>query len=116
MRRPRWTQSEFERRLLGLLGPPASPCPSRSSRSFCPNGQRVYLDFAWPDVRLALEAQSYRHHAGRLAWSRDQLRTAMLTSMGWRMLPVTWEDLGAPDELIATVCRALGRIEAGTLW
>ena len=72
-----------------------------------PGGRRIFLDFAWADVRLALEAQSYRHHAGRLAWSRDQLRTATLTSIGWRVLPVTWEDLvGAPDELITTLRRA----------
>ena len=103
---PRWTQSEFERRLYALLRGAGLPMPVPQFEVVLPDGRRVFLDFAWADVRLALEAQSYRHHAGRLAWSRDQTRTALLTSMGWRVLPVTWEDLGAPDALIATVCRA----------
>ncbi|HJV08701.1 MAG TPA: hypothetical protein VJ653_03445 [Acidimicrobiales bacterium] len=103
----RWTQSEFERRLFGLLRTANLPLPVPQYEVVLPEGRRVYLDFGWPEERLALEAQSYRHHAGRLAWSRDQARTAILTSMGWRVLPVTWTDLvDAPDDLIATLRRA----------
>ena len=103
----RWTQSEFERRLFALLRASGVPLPVPQFEVVLPDGRRVFLDFAWPDARLALEAQSYRHHAGRLAWSRDQARTAVLTSMGWRVLPVTWEDLVAtPAQLVATVRRA----------
>lgn len=66
-----------------------------------PSGGKAYLDFAWPDLRLALEADSYRHHAGRLAWSRDRIRNRQLLSIGWRMVPITWEDMvEAPDELV----------------
>ena len=103
----RWTQSEFERRLLVLLVGEGIAAPVPQFEIVLPDGRRVYLDFAWADIRLALEAQSYRYHAGRLAWSRDQRRTAILTAMGWRVLPVTWADLvDTPNELIATVRRA----------
>ncbi|MDP1806705.1 MAG: hypothetical protein Q8K72_16120 [Acidimicrobiales bacterium] len=103
----RWTQSEFERRLLALVARAGLPLPVPQFEVVLPDGRRVYLDFAWPDNRVALEAQSYRYHAGRIAWSRDQSRLALLSSMGWRVLPVTWDDLvGSPQDLIETVKRA----------
>jgi very-short-patch-repair endonuclease len=103
----RWTQSEFERRLFARLAEAGIPAPVPQFEIVLPDGRRIYLDFAWSDIRLALEAQSYRYHAGRLAWSRDQRRTAIVTAMGWRVLPVTWSDLvDTPTELIATVLRA----------
>ena len=61
----------------------------------------------WPHVRLGLEANNYRHHAGRITWGRDQTRNNLLVSLGWRILPVTWEDMvERPRELIATLRRA----------
>lgn len=104
---PRWTQSEFERRLFALVRTSGLPLPLPQFEVVMPDGRRVYLDFAWPDTLVALEAQSYRHHAGRIAWSRDQARLALLSSMGWRIVPVTWDDLvGSPQELVETVKRA----------
>lgn len=103
----RWTQSEFERRLLILIAGAGIAPPVPQFEVFLPDGRRVFLDFAWADVRVALEAQSYRHHGGRIAWSRDQSRTAILCSMGWRIIPVTWEDLvSSPHQLAATLQRA----------
>jgi very-short-patch-repair endonuclease len=103
----RWTQSEFERRLLVLIASAGIALPVPQFEVVLPDGSRVFLDFAWPEDRVALEAQSYRHHAGRIAWSRDQTRLAVLASIGWRVVPVTWEDLvGSPGELITTVKRA----------
>lgn len=103
----RWTQSEFERRLHALVRSVGLPLPVPQFEVVLPDGRRVYLDFAWPDTRLALEAQSYRYHAGRIAWSRDQSRMALLASIGWRVVPVTWEDLvGSPRQLVDTVKRA----------
>lgn len=102
----RWTQSQFERRLFALARRAGLPLPVPQFEVVLPDGRRVYLDFAWPDTLIALEAQSYRFHAGRIAWSRDQLRTALLVSMGWRLVPVTWEDMvRSPQDLIDTLKR-----------
>ena len=103
----RWTQSEFERRLLGLLRRAGLPLPVPQFEVRLPNGRSAFLDFAWPDLRLALEADSYRHHAGRLAWARDHTRNSAIVSLGWRIVPVTWDDLAAtPDELVLLLRRA----------
>ncbi len=105
--RPRWTQSEFERHLFSLLRRAGVPLPVPQFEVVLPHGRRAFLDFAWPDLRLALEADSYRHHAGRLAWARDHTRNTVLVSIGWRIVPVTWEDLVAtPEELVTLVRRA----------
>ncbi len=102
----RWTQSQFERRLFALARRAGLPLPVPQFEVVLPDGRRVYLDFAWPDTLIALEAQSYRFHAGRIAWSRDQLRTALLVSIGWRLVPVTWEDMvRSPQDLIDTLKR-----------
>ena len=103
----RRTQSEFERRLFALLRRTGLPLPTPQFEVVLPGDRRAFLDYAWPDLRLALEADSYRHHAGRLAWSRDHTRNRLVVSLGWRIVPVTWTDLvDAPDELIATLRRA----------
>jgi very-short-patch-repair endonuclease len=103
----RWTQSEFERRLFALLRRSGLPLPVPQFEVVLPGGRRAFLDYGWPDIRLALEADSYRHHAGRLAWSRDHTRNRLVVSLGWRIVAVTWTDLvDASEEFIATLRRA----------
>ena len=85
--------------------PPRSPhaVPSRLARR-----PKSVLDIAYPDVRLGIEADSYRHHSSRTDWGRDRTRNRMLTALGWRILPVTWEDLvPTADEVLALVARSL---------
>ena len=104
---PRWTQSEFERRLLVLLRRAGVPLPVPQYEVLLPDGGRAFLDFAWPHLRLALEADSYRHHAGRLAWARDRTRNSAIVSLGWRIIPITWDDVAVtPDQLLALLRRA----------
>lgn len=103
----RWTQSEFERRLLALLGAAGLPLPVPQFEVRLPDGRRAFLDFAWPELRLALEADSYRHHAARQDWARDHVRNNLLIAVGWRILPVTWDDLvGRPADVVALCRRA----------
>ena len=100
----RWTQSDFERRLYALLKGAGLPLPMPQYEVRRPSGRRAFLDFAWPAALVALEANSYRHHGGRLAWSRDHVRNRAVIALGWRILPVTWEDLGdQPDELLSVL-------------
>ena len=105
--RPR-SQSEFERRLLQLFSGAGLPMPKTQYEVALPSGRRAYLDFAYPDARLAIEADSYRHHSSRIDWARDRTRNNDLIALGWRVLPVTWDDLvHRPTELLALVARSL---------
>jgi very-short-patch-repair endonuclease len=62
------------------------------------------VDFCWPEARLIVEADGFRWHGGRRAWQRDRERRNRLTTMGWSVIQVTWDDLTRrPDALIDTI-------------
>jgi very-short-patch-repair endonuclease len=66
------------------------------------------LDFAYPEERLAIEADSYRHHSSLTDWSRDRVRNNELVALGWRILPITVLDLAhRPGHVADQVTRAL---------
>ncbi|MFI5053459.1 MAG: endonuclease domain-containing protein, partial [Acidimicrobiia bacterium] len=52
---------------------------------------RYRLDFAWPDVKVALECDSWEHHGSRVAFGKDRVRLSVLVAGGWRVLTITWE-------------------------
>jgi len=102
------SQSEFERRLLAALKRGGLPVPQTQYEVALPGGRRAFLDFAYPEVKLGLEADSYRHHSSRIDWGRDHTRNRLLTAVGWRILPVTWDDLVSDSAgLLLVIARGL---------
>ncbi|HZR13182.1 MAG TPA: type IV toxin-antitoxin system AbiEi family antitoxin domain-containing protein [Acidimicrobiia bacterium] len=74
------------------------------------DGRSFRLDFAWPDAFVAVEADGYAFHAGRRAFVDDRARTARLVAAGWRVVPVTWDEVRKrPDDFVAHVRSALDR-------
>jgi very-short-patch-repair endonuclease len=62
------------------------------------------VDFCFPDSKVIIEADGFRWHSGRRAWQRDRERRDQLTSMGWRVIQATWNDLTKnPDRLVERV-------------
>jgi very-short-patch-repair endonuclease len=57
------------------------------------NGRSYYIDFAWPQRRVALECDGYEPHRGRIAFRRDRRKLAALASAQWLVIPATWEDI-----------------------
>lgn len=101
-------ESVFERRLLRVLkrarlGRPVAQYPIRKG------GRTVaVVDFAFPDARLALEADGYRWHSGRVRWEHDRVRGNELMLLGWRVVHVTWTELARrPDAVVAFIREAL---------
>jgi very-short-patch-repair endonuclease len=77
-------------------------------------GERYRVDVVFPDAMLAIEVQSFRHHASRTDWARDQTKSVGLVAAGWRVFPVTLEDL-RPERrarLVKMLRAALGSIGA----
>ena len=73
-----------------------------------PGGKLAVLDVAYPDFRVGIEADSYRYHSSRLDWSRNRTRNNPLTALGWRILPVTWDDVvRRPEQVVALLQTAL---------
>ena len=46
-------------------------------------------------------------HSSRTDWGRDHDRNRWLTAIGWRLLPITWDDLAEPTYMINAVRRGL---------
>jgi very-short-patch-repair endonuclease len=101
------TGSAFERVLLhslkqARLSMPACQWPCLDE------GFTAYIDFAYPEHGVAIEADGYRWHSGRHAWEADRKRTGELASRGWRVIQVTWIQLKYEREaVIDRIRRAL---------
>jgi very-short-patch-repair endonuclease len=51
------------------------------------------IDAAFVDAKLAVEMDSYLHHSSRSDWAKHKRKQRDLVAAGWRVLPVTKEDL-----------------------
>ncbi|MEX2554277.1 MAG: DUF559 domain-containing protein [Actinomycetota bacterium] len=65
------------------------------------------VDFAYPAVRVAVEADGRRFHSAKADWSRDLFRSNALTSLGWVVYRVTWDDATKRPRRVAADVRAL---------
>jgi very-short-patch-repair endonuclease len=83
--------SEFEACLFRGLRDAGLPLPVAQYRVLMPDGSEVFLDFAYPDVMLAMEADSYLWHASLADWQRDRARNNELVALGWSILPLTYD-------------------------
>jgi very-short-patch-repair endonuclease len=105
--------SVFETRLLRVLRSSHLPEVVRQHRVPDGRGGVAVIDFAYPTERVAIEADSYRWHGGRAKWERDLARRNVLTSLGWRVIHVTWAELTRnPDEMIRRIEMALTEARA----
>ena len=51
------------------------------------------IDFAWPELLVAVEAEGFEWHGSRARRKADKIRVAALERLGWRVLVVTWDDV-----------------------
>jgi very-short-patch-repair endonuclease len=81
-------ESRLEVKIARLLRATDLPRPVRQ-HWITVFGQRYRLDFAWPEIRVALEPDGRKFHE----FQRDRTRWRKLGATGWRVLPVTWHDV-----------------------
>ncbi|MFN2595539.1 MAG: endonuclease domain-containing protein, partial [Actinomycetota bacterium] len=108
--RTRPTESAFETKLFSVLRRAGLPLPERQYEIW--NGPRFVarVDFAYPEQKLIIEADSFRFHSGRKAWGRDATRGNALVALGHRILRITYEDVNErPGKVADMVGSALGR-------
>ena len=100
--------SEYESALFQALDKGGLPRPSAQVVVTMPDGSTRIIDFAYPEAKVGIEADSYPWHGSRSAWERDHRRNNELSAMGWTLLLVTWGWLQAhPDQVVDLVGRAL---------
>ncbi len=99
------TDSQLEVKFLKLFHERGLPLPEPGLKLLL--GARR-LDFAWPENMVGVEIESLENHSTKLQWSKDITRLNEIAAEGWRVLRFTHLSLKAPDEVIATLKRALG--------
>ena len=87
--------SVFETRLFRVLRESGLPKPVLQHPVSDEQRLVAIVDFAFPSARVAIEAEGYRWHSGRLRWEHDLARRNMLTALGWRVIHVTWSDISS---------------------
>lgn len=76
---------------------------------FVTEGDRwlAQVDYAWVDEKLAIQAQSFQHHSGRVRFDRDYEQLSQLAAAGWAVLTPTWTAVEKnPQQFIALLKQA----------
>ncbi|MFN2614759.1 MAG: endonuclease domain-containing protein [Actinomycetota bacterium] len=103
-------ESVLETRLLRLMKVHRLPPPSLQHRVRA-GSSVARVDFAYPELKLAIEADGYRHHSRPVDWERDRRRRNRLTEAGWHVVHVTWNDLvQRPEEVILQIRGMMRRL------
>jgi very-short-patch-repair endonuclease len=94
------TQTEMERLFARIFRNSDLPAPI-PQYSIYEQGRFVARpDFAYPQIKLALECFSYRWHEGRWKLANDVRRRRSITQVGWRVLEFVWEEIVANHTLV----------------
>src|SRR4051794_27421961 len=80
--------SELERRIAECLAGAGRPAPIAQHKVVV-DGRAYYLDFAYPEVRLALEVDGFDFHRSRVVFDSDRRRQNDLVAAGWTVLRFT---------------------------
>ena len=71
-------------------------------------GRNFRIDFAYPDVLLAMEVDGVAWHGTAADRRRDRERDRALEALGWTVLRFKWEDvIRRPDLVVARINEAL---------
>ena len=110
------TESALEIHVWRLLFEAGLPLPVRQHAVRGLGGKLVArVDFAYPDLRIAIEADGHRFHSSRSDWARDLARQNALTRLGWITYRVTWDNATRHSrEVVDDVAELLQRHESVT--
>ncbi|MGY2084654.1 endonuclease domain-containing protein [Blastococcus sp. SYSU DS0539] len=99
-------QSPQETRLRLLLDRSKLPRPVAQYEVRDAGGFVAFVDFGWPEHRVALEYDGVWHGAPQQV-GKDRRRLNRLTAAGWTVVFVTAADLRDPVALVARIAAAL---------
>jgi hypothetical protein len=71
-------------------------------------GRKLFIDFAYPSVKLAIEVDGYEKRRSRASFDYDTERQNLLTLDGWLVIRFTWTRvIGDPAGVAADIVSAL---------
>ena len=73
--------------------------------------KRYFIDFAYPEVMLAIEVDGYEKRAARESLDYDNERANALTLAGWTLLRFGWDRVrNRPEEVARAILVRLGQL------
>jgi very-short-patch-repair endonuclease len=76
-------------------------------------GRKRRIDFAYPDLMLAIEVDGYEYHSSPTSFEADRIRGNELALAGWQVLHFTWDQvIHRPVYVEGTIRRALMKLGA----
>jgi len=101
-------ESELELRFWRVIRDFGLPVPTPQFWVVTAGG-RFRVDFAYPDLKVALELNGRADHAGPLAQKRDRRRARWLRAAGWAVHDYGWTDVvGQPSQVAAQLLDIIG--------
>ncbi len=108
--------SVLEARMSTLLRLHGVPLPVPEQTVLDAHGQFVgRVDFAYPELRYAIEVDGYESHAGLRAFRHDRVRQNDLMDRGWSLHRFTWDEVDQLSLAVADRIRQHHRHLLGTL-
>jgi len=108
--------SVLEARMAALLRVHGVPMPVREHTVLDDDGQFVgRVDFAYPELRYAIEVDGYESHAGLQSFRHDRVRQNDLIDLGWTVHRFTWTEVDRHPSRVAVRIRHRHRQLLGTL-
>jgi very-short-patch-repair endonuclease len=71
------------------------------------------VDFAYPDLKIAIEYDSYEHHTGKAALDRDGARRNAVVAAGWLPVTATAADIRNQGRRLANDLRRARALRSG---
>ena len=106
--------SMLEHALYELIKRAGVPLPVLQYRLVCADGRVVVLDFAWPELCLAIEADGHRWHATRKQLESDLARRRSIVGTGWTHHAYGWGDVhDRPTLVVPEITRSLSLLVPG---
>lgn len=100
--------SDLETAFLRVLRRAGLPVPL-AQRRVRTRKQDRFVDFAYPEQRIAIELDGFETHGTRTAFESDRARQNELEELGWHVLRFTFRQvMTQPVEVAITVGMALG--------
>lgn len=98
----------LEKPFLRILKDAGLPIPICQYQAKLTDREIAFIDFAYPDERIAIETDGFRFHSAPTKWGKDRKRRNWLTAHGWLLLHVTKEDIeSGAQEICAQIAELL---------
>ncbi len=102
--RDKRTTSDFERVVAAELRRRGLAEPSRQFHVIVEGIDR-YFDFAYPEIRLAIEVDSRGYHTRLLDFDNDRARNSGISALGWTLCSVTRRNFASDIDRIERLLR-----------